>query len=198
MYSGLIKKIKDYIKLTADEENLIPEFFKERIVTSKDHFLKEGNICNELAFINEGLLYYSISKNGNEIITNFAKEGDFVCNYDSFLNNSASAKDIKAIETTTLLVITKTKLQEFYSKFNEGEKFGRLIIEKEYSESIRQIISLYTNSPEERYLRLVQNFPKLVPKIPQYFIAAYVGVRPQSLSRIRKRLSIQKFINSGE
>ncbi len=145
MYENLIKKIKSYIKFTSSEAELIPKLFKTKIISSKNYFLKEGNVCNELGFIEEGLLYYSINKDGNEVITNFAKTGDFICNYDSFLNESPSTKDIIAIEESKLLVISKNDLQTFYSEIKEGEKFGRLFIEKEYSESIKQIVSLYSD-----------------------------------------------------
>ena len=79
----------------------------------------------------------------------------------------------------------------------EGILFGRIHIENVYAETIRQLISHYTESPEHRYLKFLKNYPGLIQRIPQYYIASYVGVKPQSLSRIRKRLATKVLFNLG-
>jgi hypothetical protein len=115
-------------------------------------------------------------------------EGYFACNYESFLDHSISSKNIQFIEDGTLLMISHAGLQQFYSDIKGGERFGRLIAERIFVESVKQISSLYTDPPELRYRKFIDTYPDLQQRLPQYHISSYVGVKPQSLSRIRKRI----------
>jgi len=119
----------------------------------------------------------------------FSRENEFVCNYPSFLPQIPSDKNIQATEETTLYIISYENLQRFYRELKEGEKFGRLAIEQVFLSAIQQLDSLYTDPPVQRYQRFLSVYPDLVQRIPQYFIASYVGIKPQSLSRIRKRMT---------
>ena len=115
-------------------------------------------------------------------------EGYFACNYESFLDHSISTKNVQCIEDSTLLMITHAGLQQFYSDIKGGERFGRLIAEHIFVESVKQISSMYSDPPELRYRKFLESYPELLQRIPQYHISSYVGVKPQSLSRIRKRI----------
>ena len=87
------------------------------------------------------------------------------------------------------MCVSKKDLQLFYTQVKEGNLFGRTHIENVYAETIRQLISHYTELPKDRYLKFLQNHSGLSQRIPQYYVASYIGVKPQSLSRIRKKLS---------
>lgn len=163
----------------------------KRKLHKEDYFLREGEVCRYLAFVEQGLLRYYMNQDGEEITYNFGREKDFVCNYVSFFQKSPSTKNIQATEPATLLVVSYEDLQVLYKKLREGEKFGRLLIEKNYVEAILQLSSQYTDSPEKRYLKFLESFPDLQQRLPQYYIASFVGVKPPSLSRIRKRLSVK-------
>jgi CRP-like cAMP-binding protein len=198
MSLSLLKAIAKYIPLTTSDEKIILELFTMRKLEKSEHFLVAGEVCKHMAFSERGLLRYYYLQHGDEITYNFSRENDFVCNYMSFFQKNPSTKNIQALEATTLYIITFENLQLLYKKIGEGEKFGRLHIEKCYTQAILQLASQYTDDPEQRYLKFIQQFPDLLQRIPQYYIASYVGVRPQSLSRIRKRLSTAAFINQGE
>src|SRR5258708_7661683 len=101
----------------------------------------------------------------------------------------SSETGIQALEETTLYLISYDNLQRLYADVKEGERFGRLAIEQVFLASIEQIRSLYADPPAARYQQFLATYPDLVQRIPQYYIASYVGVKPQSLSRIRKRLA---------
>ena len=188
MHEKLIRKLKQYIKLTEDEEDIVVSLFKKKKLKKGECFLNQGEVCNKLGFVVKGIMSYNSTNDGNEITYNFADENGFICDYMSMLNGTPSGKNIKAIEDSELLIITSEGLKKFYSSLHEGEKFGRLMMEQVYTGSIKQLLSLYIDSPEERYKNFLQNFPNYHQRIPQYYIASYVGVKPQSLSRIRKRL----------
>jgi len=176
------------IALDEDEKELIRELFKEKHFPKGDYFLKEGQICQHAGFIQQGLVRYYINKEGEDKIYGFGKEGNFVCSYESFLDHSPSTKIIQAIEDTTMLIINYQELQQFYAGIKGGQKFGRLVAEQIFVESVKQLTSMYTDPPEQRYRNFLATYPDLQQRIPQYHISSYVGVKPQSLSRIRKRL----------
>jgi CRP-like cAMP-binding protein len=173
------------------EKVFISSLFVSREYQKNDYFLREGQVCREAGFIEKGLVrYYSIKDSGEELTFDFGKESEFTCNYESFLDHSASRRSIQCIEPTKILAISYENLQLLYSKVEEGEKFGRLICEHLYLYALKKIVSIYDEQPEQRYLHFINNYPDLQQRIPQYYISSFVGVKPPSLSRIRKRLAM--------
>jgi CRP-like cAMP-binding protein len=189
MYDNLIATIERIIRLDNGEKKFLQRIFLQKKYSKGDFFLKEGQVCKEVGFIEKGIVRYFINNDGEELNYGFGKEYDFVCNYESFLDHSASTKSIQFIEDTVLFVMSYSNLQELYERVKEGQKFGRLACEKIFVESLRQVTSFYTHRPEERYIQFIHYYPDLQQRIPQYYISSYVGVKPQSLSRIRKRLA---------
>jgi len=188
----LITTIKYLISITPEEEILIKGLFKPLQLKSGDYFLEEGQLCRHVGFIEQGLVRYHMNDDGNQKTLYFNKEGEFVCNYQSFLPREPSNTNIQAIEDTTMQVINHTDLQRLYSGVLEGEKLGRLAIEHVFLSSMQQLKSFYKDSPAARYQHFLRAYPDLAQRIPQYYIASYVGIKPQSLSRIRKKLSTEK------
>lgn len=188
MYEQLINRIKHYIELSQKDIALIETLFEKRNLAKGELFLQEGKICRELGFINKGMVCYYVMSDGAEVVHNFAMENEFICNYDSLINKSVSHKNIVALEPVELLCISGNKLQQLYHSVSNGERFGRLHMEDVYTDAIKHIISFYTGSPQQRYTEFVRNRRELLERVPQYYIASYIGIKPQSLSRIRKRL----------
>ena len=188
-FDRLFHTLSKIIKLRAGEKEFIRSLFKEVTCGKGSLFLREGEICNQLGFVCKGIFRYYIEQEGEDKTYNFAKEGDFICNYESLIKQLPSPKHIQAIEESKLLVISKVNLDRFYSEVIEGNLFGRVHMQQVYTETIRHLIEQYTESPESRYLKFLKNHPDLNQRIPQYYIASFVGIKPQSLSRIRKRLT---------
>jgi CRP-like cAMP-binding protein len=190
MHEQLIDSISGFIRLSAGEKEWITEKFIPRKYKKNEYFLREGQVCREAGFITEGLVRYVVSKaNGEELTVDFNKEQEYTCNYASFLDKSPSETSIQCIEPTTILAISYNDLQTFYTHVAEGQKFGRLICEFLYVQAIKKVSSMYSSDPEQRYLQFLDAYADLVPRLPQYYISSYVGVKPPSLSRIRKRLA---------
>jgi CRP-like cAMP-binding protein len=190
MYDQFINKVAQYINLNEADVALVKTLFTEKKLRRGEHFLSAGEICQQVGYIGQGIVYYGVNTDGNEVIHNFASEGNFVSNYDSLINGVVSIKDIVALEDTTMLVIAAQQLERFYAGVVEGERFGRLLMEEVYTNAIKQILSFYNCDPETRYIEFIRLHPDLVQRIPQYYIASYVGIKPQSLSRIRKRIAV--------
>jgi CRP-like cAMP-binding protein len=186
---SLLNTIRYFVPLSASDEEIVRRLFHKKVFKKGEHLLQAGNICRYVIFIETGLVRYYINSDGEERTTYFNKEGEFVCYYASFLPQIPSDINIQALEDTTIFVISFNDLQEFYKKVEYGERFGRLGIEQVFLNAISQVASFYTDSPEVRYSKFLSDFRDLVQRIPQYYIASYVGIKPQSLSRIRKRIA---------
>lgn len=186
---NLIKAINHYISLSDQDIYLIEQLFVKIELKVNNCLLKAGEVCKELVFIDKGLLRHCINNDGKEETFYFSAEGDFVCDYDSFINKAASKKSIVAMEETTIYSISHGNIQQFYNKVTSGERFGRLLLEKTFIKAISHIVSTHTDTAEQRYLNFLASFRNIQQRIPQYYIASFVGITPQSLSRIRRRLA---------
>lgn len=191
MYASLISAIEYFIRLDDTEKELISSLAIPKTFAKGDYFLREGQVCREVGFIEKGLIrYYMTNNNGEEITQSFGKENEFTCNYQSFLDHSVSTLAIQCLEPSEILVIPYDNLQRIYEEVKEGQKFGRLACEYIYLQATSQLRSMYTDDPEQRYINFVNNYPDLQQRVPQYYISSFVGVKPPSLSRIRKRLAL--------
>jgi CRP-like cAMP-binding protein len=191
MIESLIYSIQNVITLSPAEIDIVKSLFKEKRYKKGDLFLAEGQICKQVGFVAKGLLRYYINHDGEEKTYAFSQENDYVCNYESFLPQSPSLKIIQALEDCDVLVISYDDLEIFYASIREGERFGRIVIGAVFIQLLKDLSSFYTETPELRYERFIKSHADLQQRISQYHIASYVGVKPQSLSRIRKRISTQ-------
>lgn len=187
MSQNLIEKIRSYIEVNEDEERFIGNVFRVKDFAKGEHFLLAGDICYEAAFIESGVFRFYINTDERDATYYFAAENEFICDYPSFLPQRPSSINIQALESAEIQAICFNDLQRFYREINFGERFGRLIAEEIFVDSIQQLASFYQDKPAVRYQNFVHRFPQLVQRLPQYYIASYVGIEPQSLSRIRRR-----------
>jgi CRP-like cAMP-binding protein len=190
-FDFLTQVFSSFIKLRAGEKELIQSLFDEVKFHKGNLFLRTGDVCNKLGFVCRGIFRYYIDQDGEDKTYNFAQEGNFICNYESLIRQVPSPKNIQAIEDAEVLIISHNNLQRFYNEVADGNLFGRMHMEQVYVETVRQLISQYTETAEHRYLKFIADQPGLNQRISQYYIASYVGVKPQSLSRIRKRLTMR-------
>lgn len=187
----LIDSVRQIVSLSDDEAQLLQQLFTEKYIKKGEHFLSEGSVCRSVAMVKSGLVRYYINDDGNEGTYYFGSEGDFVCDYESFLPQLPTNKNIQALEDTSLYIISHDGLQQLYEGLKEGERLGRLAIEQVFVNTIQQLSSFYKDAPEVRYQRFLKTFSAISQRVPQYYIASYVGIKPQSLSRIRKRAAHQ-------
>ena len=183
----MIEKLRTYIDFDEDEERFIRSIFKPKVLAKGEHLLLAGDVCHEAAFIERGVFRSYINTGERDATFYFAAENDFISDYSSFLPRTPSDKNIQALETAEIRVISFGGLEEFYRNVAAGERFGRLIAQEIFLDSIQQLASFYSDKPAVRYQDFVHRFPHLVGRLPQYYIASYVGIEPQSLSRIRRR-----------
>ena len=189
MHDPLITAFQYFGTLNQEDIQLIERIFKPVHLKKGEYFLETGSKNDKVGFLVNGLVYYSVLKNNEEAITDFTKEGEFVSEYHTFTAQQTAIHSIKAIEDSFLLVTNYQGLQSFFNDTQNGNKIGRHIVEHRFGIVINQLLSLNKNTPEERYNLFVKDYFELTQRIPQYLIASFIGVKPQSLSRIRNRLS---------
>jgi CRP-like cAMP-binding protein len=192
MMDSLLQSIQHVISLSASEKDIVIALFKEKTYKKGEFFLEEGKVCKQVGFVAKGLLRYFINHDGEDKTYDFAQENGFVCNYESFIPRTPSTKNIQALEDCEILQISYDDLQVFYNSISQAERFGRIVIEQVFIQTLQDLSSFYTDTPALRYEKLLTRHPDLLQRMSQYHIASYVGVKPQSLSRIRKRISTEK------
>lgn len=187
----LIENIRASVPLSTADEEIVRRLFHKKIINKDEHLLEAGQVCRRVIFIEKGLVRYYLFNNGEEQTHYFNKEGDWVCDYQSFIPKVPTIENIQALEDTVIWTISYDDLQIFYHDVKYGDRFGRLAIEQVFIDIIRQISSFYADKPDVRYEKFMRAYFDIAQRIPQYYIASYVGVKPQSLSRIRKRNTTQ-------
>jgi CRP-like cAMP-binding protein len=192
MTKHLLETIESIISLSKEEMDIVTTLFKEKSYKKGEFFLADGQVCKQVGFVSKGLLRYYINHDGEDKTYDFAQENNFVCNYESFIPRTPSTKNIQALEDCELMQISYDDLQLFYKTISQAERFGRIVIEQVFIQTLQDLSSFYTDTPELRYEKILKKHPDLLQRMSQYHIASYVGVKPQSLSRIRKRIYTEK------
>lgn len=193
--SATLEIVRNYINQISEISDADWNFFSSRLtkhdISKKTTFLKLGAIENHISFIVSGIvrLYIPKSDPAKEVTFGFSFKNQFISAYDSFLTRKPSLYELQALTKTTLLSITYADLQEVYSTTTIGNLIGRLTAERIFLNKSKREQTLLHYTAEERYLNLFKDRPEIIKEIPLKYISSYIGVTPQALSRIRKRIT---------
>lgn len=161
--------------------------------------MRQGDICHETFFVEKGLLrMYSIDQNGKEHIVQFAPENWLISDRSSMYFNEKSDYFIDAIEDSEVWALKKDFFYELHEKFPSTVERNDLLLQKHIRTLQNRINSLLSDSAEERYLKFVKMYPDLMLRVPQWMVASYLGITPESLSRVRKELARRNFKPKNE
>lgn len=187
----LRKYIETIAKVNDNDWSLFSSLLKKREFSKKSPFLSKGQIENYISFIEKGKVRLFIPKEDEkkEITFGFSFQGEFVSAYDSFLTQTPSLYQLETLVDTTVWSISYDDLQKVYKITEIGNTMGRFIAEKLFLIKSKREQSLLNETSEQRYLNLFKERPNVIKQIPLKYIASYIGVTPQALSRIRKRIS---------
>ncbi len=187
-----MSKIKEFFaKISPLKDKYWQIFYsklEKREYSKKDIILKQGTVENYLTFVEEGIVRHYFQKIENDITFDFTFEGSFFSAYKSFLKRTPAEYTIQALTNVILFSISFENLQKVYSETPKGNMFGRFAAEELYLEKFNRELSFLTETAEQRYLNLFKEQPQLIREIPLKYIASYIGVTPQALSRIRRRI----------
>ena len=183
------KKLNEKISLTPQEEEIIKGLVCFKKIRKKQYLLQAGEACKLLTFVEEGALRaYSVDDKGQEHIIRFALEGQTISDLHSFMNCEPSPYHIEALEDTQIIGITKSAWAEIQKLVPKYEMYIRLELTAAYSAMQQRITTLISFSPEEAYNYFISLYPTIAQRVPQHMIASYLGLTPETLSRVRKRL----------
>jgi CRP-like cAMP-binding protein len=188
MKSEIIKYLKEYVPITEEEEKIILENSVFKQVKKGTVLLKEGQIANECYFVLKGCIkrYYIVD--GEEKITGFFTEGHVVTPA-SYTDKLPSKYYLSCLEKTIVSYGNEKTEKDAYEKYPQLESITRVVVGKILVNASNEFDDWVCANPEERYLQLIKSRPELVQRVAQYQLANYLGIKPQSLSRIRKRLA---------
>jgi CRP-like cAMP-binding protein len=193
MYQRYFQEANKKLLLTGEDEELIKNYLTVKKIRRRQYLLQEEDVCKWVAFVEKGAMrLYRVNEDGSEHIVAFALEGSFITDLYSFLTNEPSMYSIDAIEDSELVLITKTASDELRRQSSKYQEFIFQVTSEAYIQLEKRITSIISLSLEERYKELTANYPDIIQRVPQHMIASYMGLNPETLSRVRKRISTSK------
>jgi len=180
--------LRKYVAFTDKEITFLIDHMEVIHLKKNDFFIKEGQIANQIVFTSRGYLRVYYNHDGNEITRDITPLHSFATALPSYISQSPSFEIITAITDCELFAIQKKDLEYLYSHYPKWERFGRLIMEKMFVESQERIYAFITQSAEDRYRKLMQQHPDMIREVPLKYIADFIGIKLQSLSRLRKNI----------
>jgi CRP/FNR family transcriptional regulator, anaerobic regulatory protein len=184
----IIQKINAIYPLPDELELLLRRIIRKDIVRKKQKLLRTGQLCSRLYFIEQGLLRLYVKQADKDRSSWFMLEGDIMTSVTSFFDRAPSLETIEALEVCILWSVSWQELQDIYERFPGFRKVGQYYTEKYYCQDDRLKIQLLTKSPDGFYDYLRENFPKVVQRVPNKYLATLMGVTVQTLMAIKRKL----------
>jgi len=185
----LYQNIQRTVSISEEEVAQFKELLQPQIIKKNEFFVQEGDRAKHLAFVLSGGLYsYSIDEKGEKHVIQIALEEHWITDPYSFFSQEKSLYTVQALFKTEVLLISKENHDRACDQFPSIERFFRLLVQNAYVHLLQRVARISSDTAEERYLKLIQSHPNIIQLVPQYYIASYLGIKPQSLSRIRKNL----------
>lgn len=190
MHAHLIKNVEEKVSLTQDEWEIVKPFFIPKKLRKRQYLLNAGDVCQYLCFVENGLLrLFSTDKNSDEHVVQFAPEESWISDLGSFLSGDPAVYNIEAIEDAELLLLTRTAMDEMLVQVIKMERYFRLLLQNNIVVLQRRIVGTLSLSAEEKYKRMMLLYPNILQRSPQQYVASFLGITPETLSRVRKQIA---------
>ncbi len=190
MFENFRKHLLYSENMSEEDFNLVTTLIIPKKLRKKQYLLQAGDICTWLAFVSRGCLrLYSLDEMGGEHILSFAIEGGWMTDVESFQAHKPATRHIDALEDSELLLIDNASFEKLTGSAPRWDEYFKGVLEDAYKAAIARISEFVGASAEDRYLHFLSTYPDLFQRIPLHQIASYLGITPQSLSRIRRELA---------
>jgi CRP-like cAMP-binding protein len=184
----LLYSIAKQVDLNEKEAELLISFFTSKSVVKRDMILKEGDKCDNIYFVNTGIIRaFVLGENGKESTIMFAKEFWWITDMYCFLNSKPSMTYIEAVSDAELLVLSKNNFDVLLLKIPKLERFFRILMQNAYTREQLRVIENLTLNAEIRYENFTKKYPELIKQITLKQIASYIGISPEFLSVLRAK-----------
>ena len=188
----LIKELRKEAGLTDEEIELYLSFLRIRTLEKKEHLLIAGDTCNNVAYINKGCLRrYIIDEHSQETILNFSLEDYWTGDLESFIYQKPTIYYVQALEKCELLLLSRENFFRANEELPKFKKFHDNKVQRNHYYALKRLSIAKSATPEEKYISLMKDQPQLFQRVPLHYIASYLGIKPESLSRLRKRIVVK-------
>ena len=185
----LLYYLKKWTELTPEDEKVICSSFKPCSIKKKETLLMSGKTCKYLYFITTGCLRsFYIDSKGVEHIYQIRMDNSWISDLESFFTQTPSKYNIEALEDTQMLRITLQQLDQLYTDVPKLERYFRILFQKAYINALKRLNAHMWETAMDRYIDMLKEHPQMFQRVPLIYIASYLGITPESLSRIRKRI----------
>jgi CRP-like cAMP-binding protein len=184
----LIENIKLYASLNEQEIQLLRNAVDKKVYNKNEIIFAEGSVSDEIYFVTKGCVRLFYNVDGTDKTAFFYTEGQFICAGESYTFNIPASENYQAVEQTEIFVFTKSKIDVLLKEVSKFEIIARIATENELITCQKVIASFVTKSAEERYIDLLNTQGELFQRVPQQYIASFLGVSPETLSRIKARV----------
>jgi CRP-like cAMP-binding protein len=189
IHQSILAHIARHVSLTAAEQELFISLLGIKRLLRKQFLLQAGDVCRHESYVLEGCLRsFYVDDKGDEHSLHFALEDWWITDLESFLHQTAARVNIEALTPVTVLQLDKASLERLYAEVPAFERFFRILHQNAYLAQNRRILNNISMTGEARYIDLLERYPQLVQRVPQKYIASYLGITPVFLSQIRARL----------
>jgi CRP-like cAMP-binding protein len=184
----IFESIESIITLDRIEKQALEQILRFKRLKKLDLLLSEGDVCANFYFISSGCFRTFQTVEGEERTVRFFFEGDWYANFESLHSGTASPESFQSLLAGDVIYFSKNDIELIYQNHPRLEKVGRFFAERAVTNIHKRNTALISQTAEERYLALLETHPDIIEQIPQYHVASYLNLRPESLSRIKRRL----------
>lgn len=186
--------LSEILEIPLEAASTCSNFYTSKKVSKNEFLLREGEVCHQTFFVEKGLLrMYSIDKNGKEHIIQFAPEKWLISDRSSLYFGEKSKYFIEAVEDSEVLLLNADFFTKVIEKFPNTAENNDLLLQKHIRNLQNRVNSLLAETAEERYMNFIKMYPDILLRVPQWMVASYLGITPESLSRVRKELARKNF-----
>ncbi len=190
MYSSILQYVSRFIELTKEEEEYFLSIIRHRKYLKRQFVVQEGEVCKYETYVISGCLRaYFVDPNGTKHIVQFAVDDWWISDFESLMTGVPSVLNVDALEDTEVFQIERSRLQELFDRVPKFDRMFRLMLAKAYMAHQRRIIDNLCVPAKDRYLGFIKRYRNIEQRVPQHQIASYLGMTPEFLSQIRRKLS---------
>tara|TARA_R110002049_G_scaffold65731_4_gene172344 strand:+ start:3431 stop:4018 length:588 start_codon:yes stop_codon:yes gene_type:complete len=188
-YENILNNIKRYVSLNEEDEKQFSSIVRTTNVKRRQFIVQPNFVCSHQTYVLKGAFRsYFINDEGIDNTIQFAIEDWFISDFNSYIHQTPASLYVEALEDSVVQQIAYSDVEKICDKNQKFERFFRMVAQKSFAYSQRRVLSNLGKLAEERYLEFEKLYPSIVQRVPQYALASYLGMSPEFLSKIRKRI----------